>query len=167
MRSPTGTYAEGGHRWVYVGKTQVSPPEFYGKSRRAFKIGMIITVNPSNGEDIYVDSTDAESPRLERPREEESENEPEMEKEEYREGFKDEQEQDEPHPQNIIRRMRTTYPQPAEPTAEKQNWRDPLFHTPIQPGIETIYWSPVISPDTCRHPKCLGVRPPKLLRPVK
>ncbi len=26
------------------------------------------------------------------------------------------------HPQNIIPQMRTTYPQPEEPTAEKQNW---------------------------------------------
>jgi hypothetical protein len=27
-----------------------------------------------------------------------------------------------PHPQNILPQMRTTYPQPAEPTAEEQNW---------------------------------------------
>ncbi len=50
-----------GHRWVYVGKTQVHSPEFYGKARQSFKIGMITTVNPRDGEDMYVDSTDAES----------------------------------------------------------------------------------------------------------
>ncbi len=30
-----------------------------------------------------------------------------------------------PHPQNTIPRMRITYPQPEEPTAEKQNWGVP------------------------------------------
>ncbi len=83
MRSQTGTYAEGGNRWVYVGKTQVPSPEFYGKTRRSIKLGMITTVISSDGEDMYVDSTDAESPpRVEGPPEEESEKEPELEKEE-------------------------------------------------------------------------------------
>ncbi len=62
MRSPTCTYAEGGNRWVYVSKTQVPPPEFYGRTRRSFKFGMITTIDPSDGEDMYVDSTDVESP---------------------------------------------------------------------------------------------------------
>ncbi len=67
--------------WVYVGKTQVRPPEFYGKTRRSFKIGMITTVDPSDGEDMCVDSTDAESPpRVGGPREEQSEKELELEK---------------------------------------------------------------------------------------
>ncbi len=78
MRSPTGTYAKRSKRWVYVGKTQVTPPEFYGKARRSFKIGMITTVDPSDGEDMYVDSTDAESPpRVEGPPKEETKEEPE------------------------------------------------------------------------------------------
>ena len=34
------------------------PPEFYGKARRSFKIGMITMVDPSDGEDMYVDNTD-------------------------------------------------------------------------------------------------------------
>ncbi len=69
MRSPTVIYTEGGKRWVYVGKTRVPPPEFYGKTKRSFKIGMITTVDTSDGEDMYVYSTDAESPpRVERPR---------------------------------------------------------------------------------------------------
>ncbi len=65
----TNVYIFGrGSRWVYVGKTQVPPPEFYGKARRSFKIGMLTTVNPSDGEDMYVDSTDAESPGWKDPR---------------------------------------------------------------------------------------------------
>ncbi len=85
---------------------------------------MITTIDPSDGEDMYVDSTDAESPpRVEGPPEEEAEEEPGVEKEaEYGEGFEDENEQDGPHPQNSTPRMRTTYLQPGEPTAEKQNW---------------------------------------------
>jgi hypothetical protein len=66
-----------------------TPPEFYGKARRSFKIGMITTVDPSDGEDMYVDSTDAESPpRVEGPPKKDSEEEPRMEKEaEYGERF--------------------------------------------------------------------------------
>ncbi len=77
MMSPTGIYAEGSNMWVYVGNTQVPPPEFYGKARRSFKIRMITTVDPSDGEDMYVDSTDAESPpRVEGPPHEETKEEP-------------------------------------------------------------------------------------------
>ncbi len=43
---------------------------------------MINTVYPSDGEDMYVDCTDAESPQAGRTPKEESEKEPEMEKEE-------------------------------------------------------------------------------------
>jgi hypothetical protein len=53
MRSPTGTFSEGGQLWVHVGKTQDPLPEFYGKARRSFKIGMITMVDPSDGEDMY------------------------------------------------------------------------------------------------------------------
>ncbi len=100
MRSPTGTYAEGNNRWVYVGKTQVPPPEFYGKARRSFKIGMITTVDPSDGEDMYLDSTDAESPpRVEGPPNEETKEEPRMEKKaECGGAFEDEGEQEGPPP---------------------------------------------------------------------
>ncbi len=82
------------------GQDTSTPPEFYGKTRRSFKIGMITTVDPSDGEDMYADSTDAESPpRLKGPQEEESEKEPEMEKEEeYGDRLEDENEQDEPPP---------------------------------------------------------------------
>ncbi len=57
---------------------------------------MITTVDPSDGEDMYVDSTDAESPpRVEGPPKKETEEESGVEKQvEYGEGFEDENEQD-------------------------------------------------------------------------
>jgi hypothetical protein len=60
---------------------------------------MITTVDPSYVEVMYVDSTDAESPRVEGPPEEEAEKEPRLEKEkEYGEDKEAENEQDEPPP---------------------------------------------------------------------
>ncbi len=87
-------------------------PEFYGKARRSFKIGMITTVDPSDGEDMYVDSTDAESPpRVEGPPKEESEEEPRVEKKQNTgKVWKTKMRKTNPQPQNIIPRMRTISP---------------------------------------------------------
>ncbi len=64
-----------GQKVGICGQDTGTPFEFYGKARRSFKIGMITTVDPSEGEDMYADSTDVESPRLEGPQGEESEKE--------------------------------------------------------------------------------------------
>ncbi len=88
---------------------------------------MINTVDPSDGEDMYVDSTDAESPsRFEGPPEEKSEKEPELEKEEeYEEDIEAEDEQDEPPPPEYYTPDEEHISPARRPTAEKQNWGYP------------------------------------------
>jgi hypothetical protein len=86
---------------------------------------MITTVDPSDGEDMYVDSTDVESPQGGKtPRKRIRKRTRIGKEEEHVEDSGAENEQDDPHPQNIIPRMKTTYPQPAEPNAVEQNWEE-------------------------------------------
>ena len=59
--SPTGTYTEYGHRWIFVGQTQDPPLVYQCQIPRTVRVRMI-TTRPDYGdeEDIIMDSTDGE-----------------------------------------------------------------------------------------------------------
>jgi hypothetical protein len=85
---------------------------------------MITVVDPSDGEDMYVDNTDIESPPDWRDRQGRSQK---MRKRKETMGRVRKQKTTKmnPHPQNITPRTKTTYHQHEEPVAERQTRGEP------------------------------------------